>query len=71
MSKTSMREGNPFYPFALEAGGSHYPGVGGDVLHYYGRLIAEECARIAREGGDIDTSSKILERFELVSKHHQ
>lgn len=66
-----MKNDDPFFPFALEAGGSHYPGVGGETLRYYGRLIAEECARVARDGGNSDVSSKILERFAILSQTHQ
>jgi hypothetical protein len=31
------------YELALQAGGSHYPGVGGDTLQKFADLILEEC----------------------------
>lgn len=62
-----MKSNDPFFDFALEAGGSHYPYVNSNNLQYFGRLIAEECARIARSNGDAEVSSKILERFAILS----
>jgi hypothetical protein len=32
---------------ALEAGGSHYPEVGGKLLEKFAELIVRECAKIA------------------------
>ena len=31
------------YEIALQAGGSHYPGVGGDTLQKFADLMLEEC----------------------------
>ena len=62
-----MKPNDPFFDFALEAGGSHYPHINSNNLIYFGRLIAEECARIARTNGESDVSSKILERFAILS----
>lgn len=46
---------------ALEAGGSHYPDVGGPTLRYFMRLVAEECITVADE----DTAKRIKELFQL------
>lgn len=36
-----------FYTIALEVGGSHYPGVGGELLQKFGEEVVKECAKIA------------------------
>lgn len=39
---------NPkFIELALEAGGSHYPEVGGAMLEQFAELLIRECANIA------------------------
>lgn len=37
------------YELALEAGGSHYPEVGGKLLEKFAELIVNECADIAQQ----------------------
>jgi hypothetical protein len=34
---------------ALMAGGSHYPGVGGETLEQFMRLTVEECIKILKQ----------------------
>ncbi len=50
-----------FHDIALEAGGSHYPGVGGQRLEQFGRLVAERC----RELADPETAERIAQEFGL------
>lgn len=51
-----------FFDIALQVGGSHYPGVGGELLQRFGEEVVKECAKIAelKEQGsaefDPDTS---------------
>lgn len=46
---------------ALEAGGSHYPEVGGPTLRYFMKLIALECISVADE----ETSKRIKDLFQI------
>lgn len=45
---------------ALEAGGSHYPDVGGPTLKYFMKLVVEECISVSDE----DTAKRIKELFQ-------
>lgn len=39
---------NPkFFDIALAVGGSHYPGVGGDLLEKFAAELVRQCAKIA------------------------
>ena len=54
---------------ALQAGGSHYPDVGGKTLEKFAELIVRECARVAFESdltmaiGQWGADSAILKHF--------
>ena len=37
---------------ALQAGGSHYPDVGGKTLEKFAELIVQECLNICEDMGD-------------------
>lgn len=51
---------------ALEAGGSHYPDVGGELLEKFAILIVQRCANIANQYDDTGNAKlAILEEFEL------
>ena len=50
-----------FHDIALQAGGSHYPTVGGQRLEQFGRLVAERCMALA----DAETSERIAREFGL------
>ncbi len=39
-----------FKEIALQAGGSHYPDVGGDLLEKFGELVVQECIRVLENG---------------------
>lgn len=60
---------NPkFFDIALATGGSHYPGVGGELLEKYGEMIVRECAKLANEETSLPYNSyseKILKSFGL------
>lgn len=45
-----------FFDIALQVGGSHYPGVGGELLQRFGEEVVKECAKIAelKEQGSTD-----------------
>jgi hypothetical protein len=45
-----------FKEIALQAGGSHYPDVGGDLLEKFGEMVVQECIDII-EGGDYRSST--------------
>lgn len=38
-----------FHQLALQAGGSHFPGVGGENLERFAHLLLEECFSILRD----------------------
>lgn len=44
----SKMKNQKFFDIALQVGGSHYPGVGGELLEKYGEMIVQQCAEIAR-----------------------
>jgi hypothetical protein len=55
-----------FRRIALEAGGSHYPEVGGDLLEKYSELLIHECAELMYgrdENGNCKDGDTILEHF--------
>jgi hypothetical protein len=54
---------NPkFYQIALETGGSHYPGVGGELLEKFATALVKQCAEIAQRE-EHDPSECILSHF--------
>ena len=52
----------PYHDIALAAGGSHYPGVGGQRLEQYGRIVAQRCADLA----DAASAERIVQEFGLA-----
>jgi hypothetical protein len=50
---------------ALEAGGSHYPVVGGRLLEQSIEIAVRQCAKVALEHQQYDVAKSILEKFEL------
>ena len=50
-----------YHNIALRAGGSHYPGVGGERLEQFGRMVAQRCAELA----DSESAERIAQEFEL------
>lgn len=51
---------------ALEAGGSHYPDVGGALLEKFAELVVCRCAHIANQYDDTGNARlAILREFEL------
>lgn len=44
MSKIKNKK---FFDIALAVGGSHYPGVGGELLEKFGEMVVRECAELA------------------------
>lgn len=57
-------------PFALQAGGSHYPDVNPQQLELYTKLILEEVFKICEQGQSTQTTStgvipQIKSRFGL------
>lgn len=48
---------------ALQAGGSHYPNVGGKTLEKFAELIVRECAWVADTSEPYQTSDLILKHF--------
>lgn len=55
---------------ALQAGGSHYPDVGGQLLEKFAELVIRECAQVAdcRSSFKHNTGEKILRHFDMVGK---
>lgn len=51
-----------FYDMALQAGGSHYPSVGGRLLDHFGRLVTQRCMALA----DAKTAERIAQEFGLT-----
>lgn len=39
------------YDIALQVGGSHYPGVGGELLQKFADLMLEECITVVKDTG--------------------
>ena len=52
-----------YFDVALETGGSHYPGVGGELLSKFGDLVVKECITIALKNNDVYTAQEIEQRF--------
>jgi len=51
---------------ALEAGGSHYPDVGGELLEKFAILTVQRCANIANRYDDTGNAKlAILKEFDL------
>jgi nitric oxide synthase oxygenase domain/subunit len=50
---------------ALEAGGSHYPVVGGRLLEHSIEIAVRQCAAIALEHQQYNVAKEILQKFEL------
>ena len=49
--------------FALQAGGSHYPDVGGKTLENFALMLINECIKIAVFKGDATTGKEIKKHF--------
>lgn len=45
----SKMKNQKFFDIALAVGGSHYPGVGGELLEKFGEMVAQTCAEVAEE----------------------
>jgi hypothetical protein len=56
-----------YFDLALETGGSHYPGVGGQLLSTFGDLVVKECIKIAKQNGDDVTADALAERFGVTN----
>jgi hypothetical protein len=52
---------------ALQAGGSHYPDVGGKTLEKFAELIVRECAEIADTAEPFLASDLIKQHFGVES----
>ena len=52
-----------YFDLALEAGGSHYPEVGGALLSTFGDIVVKECIRLAKENSDAATAAGLEQRF--------
>jgi hypothetical protein len=50
---------------ALEAGGAHYPEVGGRLLEQSIEMAVRKCAAIALEHQQYNVAKEILQKFEL------
>lgn len=48
------------HDLALQAGGSHYPDVGGKTLEKFAKLIVKECAEIARSNTRVDSKLYLM-----------
>ena len=42
----------PYFDIALQVGGSHYPGVGGELLEKFGKEVARQCAELMESQHD-------------------
>jgi len=50
---------------ALQAGGSHYPTVGGVLLEKSIDLAVRQCVDIALDNNQLEVAKQILQKFEL------
>lgn len=50
----SKMKNQKFFDIALAVGGSHYPGVGGELLEKFGEMVVRECAKSCTLQGDED-----------------
>jgi HEPN domain-containing protein len=41
-----------YHDIALQVGGSHYPGVGGELLEKFGKEVARQCAELMESQHD-------------------
>ena len=61
----SKMKNKKFFDIALEAGGSHYPGVGGELLEKFGEMVVRECAELAAK----ESSYPYNSYSEMIKEH--
>jgi len=58
---------NPkFFQLALETGGSHYPGVGGELLEKFGAAVVRECCQKLENNGMVEVAIELKQHFGIA-----
>lgn len=58
---------NPkFFQLALETGGSHYPGVGGELLEKFGKAVVRECCQKLENDGMVEVAIELKQHFGIA-----
>jgi len=58
---------NPkFFQLALETGGSHYPGVGGELLEKFGEAVVRECCQKLENDGMVEVAIELKQHFGIA-----
>jgi len=52
-----------FFDIALAVGGSHYPGVGGDLLEKFGAMVVKECCQKLENDGMVEVAIELKQHF--------
>jgi len=60
MSKIKNKK---FFDIALAVGGSHYPGVGGDLLEKFGEMVVKECCQKLEDDGMVEVAIELKQHF--------
>lgn len=59
----SKMKNQKFFDIALAVGGSHYPGVGGELLEKFGETIVRECAQKLEDDGMVEVAIELKQHF--------
>jgi hypothetical protein len=54
-----------FHDIALRVGGSHYPGVGGDLLEKFGEMVVREACQKLEDDGMVEVAIELKQHFEM------
>jgi len=58
---------NPkFFQLALETGGSHYPGVGGELFEKFGNSVVRECCQKLENDGMVEVAIELKQHFGIA-----
>jgi hypothetical protein len=59
----SKMKNKKFFDIALAVGGSHYPGVGGDLLEKFGEMVVKECCQKLEDDGMVEVAIELKQHF--------
>lgn len=59
----SKMKNKKFFDIALAVGGSHYPGVGGDLLEKFGAMVVKECCQKLENDGMVEVAIELKQHF--------
>lgn len=59
----SKMKNKKFFDIALAVGGSHYPGVGGELLEKFGAMVVKECCQKLEDDGMVEVAIELKQHF--------